>query len=485
VKGFLVAGTASGVGKTTISVGLIAALRRRGHRVQPFKVGPDYIDTSYHARAAGRPSRNLDVWLLEPAVVKALFARAMQSADVAVVEGVMGLFDGRLGGEGQASSAHLARELGLKVVLVVDAAKLSWSAGALVLGYKSFDPGLDLAGVILNRVGGPRHVEELKTSIEQRAGVPVLGWLGREPGLAVPERYLGLIPTTEGAVADAYFEAAEQAVARGVDLERLLRLTTARPLDGPTSGPAAFPETNARPRTAIAVAQDQAFSFYYQDSLDLLEAWGAELIPFSPLHDSRLPERIGGVWLGGGFPELFARELAANTAMLASLRQAVPNDLAVYAECGGLMLLGRRLRDADGQQHLMAEVVPLDSTLAGQRLTIGYREATAARTSVLLEAGESVRGHEFHWSALERPAPASSAAYAIDGQPEGYAAGGTLASYLHVHLAARPRHTPPESAYRKRLQHAASDAGAAGGGLAERFVARAARARDRLVYATR
>ena len=505
-KGFVIAGTASGVGKTTVTVGLLQALRRRGYHVQPFKVGPDYIDTSYHARAAGRPSRNLDLWLLQAPTVSALFARGMRTAEVAVVEGVMGLFDGRLGGEGQASTAHLARELDLPVILVLDAAKLSWSAGALVLGYRDFDPRLNLAGVILNRVGGPKHVQELTTSIEQRAGVPVLGSLPRNPALSVPERYLGLIPTTEGAVADAYFAAAEDAVSSGVDLERLIR--ACRPLDLSPSGPALFPTTRERPRTAIAVARDQAFSFYYEDSLDLLEAWGAELIPFSPLSDPRLPEGVGGVYLGGGFPELFARDLAANTGMLASLRQAAEADLAIYAECGGLMLLGRSLVDAEGQRHAMAGVAPLDASLAGQRLTIGYRDATAARHSLLLRAGESVRGHEFHWSALEQPPPAASAAYALDGekQAEGYAARNTLASYLHVHLAAQPRRLVAGhvSAYRKRLQEACDaepraadasgyrkrlqatcDAGAAGpaaGVLAERFVATAANARE-LVHA--
>ena len=457
MKGLLVAGTASGVGKTTITVGLIGALRRRGLRVQPFKVGPDYIDTSYHARAAGRPSRNLDLWLLEPEVMRSLFTRALAGAHVAVVEGVMGLFDGRLGGEGDASSAHLARELGLPVVLVVDAAKLSWSVGALVLGYRSFDAHVRLAGVILNHVGGPRHAAELTASIEQRAGVPVLGWLPRDPALGVPERYLGLIPTTEGPIADTYFQAAEQAVANRVDLDRLLALaSTIEP--APSTPAGLFPAEPRPPRAAIAVAQDRAFSFYYQDSLDLLAAWGAELVPFSPLEDGRLPHGVGGVYLGGGFPELFARELSSNRSLLASLRGASHKHLAVYAECGGLMLLGRSLVDAEGRRHPMAGLVPLDSTLAGQRLTIGYREASAARGSLLLEPGETVRAHEFHWSALESPPPPETAAYLIGEQAEGYSSGNVLASYLHLHLAANEA------------------------GVARRFVERATAARE-VVYA--
>jgi cobyrinic acid a,c-diamide synthase len=433
VIGFMLAGTASGVGKTTVSVGLMAAVRRRGLNVQPFKVGPDYIDTSYHARAAGVPSRNLDVWLLPVPVMRGLFARSVRQADVAVVEGVMGLFDGRLGGEGFASSAHVARELGLPVILVIDAAKLSWSAGALVLGYRIFDPRVKITGVILNRVGGPRHLQELTTSIQQHAGVPVLGWLSSDPALEVPERYLGLIPTTEGSTAEGYFRAAEAAVARSVDLDRLLNLAHIQ-LPGETVE--VFPTQPVAPRAAIAVAQDRAFSFYYQDSLDLLAAWGAEIVPFSPLDEAHLPAATCGVYLGGGFPELFGNELAANTSMLASLREAHARGLPLYAECGGLMLLGQALVDAEGRRHRMAGVIPAESTISGQQLTIGYREATAVQPSVLLDAGQTIRGHEFHWSRLETPVPLEHAAYTFEGRREGFVRGKTLASYVHVHFAA-------------------------------------------------
>jgi cobyrinic acid a,c-diamide synthase len=442
MNGLVLAGVASGVGKTTVAVGLMAALRARGLRVAPFKVGPDYIDTSYHARAAGGVrSRNLDLWLTSATVARTLFARAARASDVAVVEGVMGLFDGRLGGEGLASTAHVARELGLPVVLVVDAGKLSWSAGAMVLGYRQFDPDLNLVGVILNRVGGARHAAELVASVETRAGVPVLGWLPKHAALQVPERYLGLVPTTEGAPADAYFAAAEAAVATGVDLDRLLAL--ALPVrSAPTEASELFPIQPLAPRAAIAVAQDRAFSFYYQDSLDLLEAWGAELIPFSPLDDAALPPSASAVYLGGGFPELFAAELSANTSMLASLRQAQTRGLPLYAECGGLMLLGRSLVDVEGRRHRLADIVPVDSSLGGQRLTIGYREARAMRSSLLLEPGETLKVHEFHWSGLEAEPDAADAAYHVaDRQPahEGFVRGNTLASYLHVHFAADER----------------------------------------------
>jgi cobyrinic acid a,c-diamide synthase len=463
MKGVLIAGVSSGVGKTTVTVGLLAALRRRGLRVQPFKVGPDYIDTSYHSQAAGGvASRNLDLWLLPASTMRTLFARATSSADVAIVEGVMGLFDGRLGGEGLASSAHVAKELDLPVVLVLDAGKLSWSAGALVLGYRSFDPGLRLAGVILNRVGGPRHVAELTTSIEQRAGVPVLGWLSKQEQLAVPERYLGLVPTTEGPGWQSFVDAAEAAVTSGVNLPRLLQL--AGDSTPQTVAPGLFPTQRVPPSAAIAVARDQAFSFYYQDGLDLLAAWGAELVPFSPLADAALPSDASAVYIGGGFPELFASGLAENGSMLDSLRLAHARGIPIYGECGGLMLLGRSLVDAHGQRHAMAGIVPMDSTLAATRLTIGYRDASAARDTLLLDRSQTVRAHEFHWSSPEQEIASHDAAYLVDDrqpQAEGFSRGQTLASYLHLHFG-----------------------GDGSGRLARRFVERAAAARRAMAHAS-
>lgn len=440
MTGVLIAAAASGAGKTTVTVGLIAALRQRGLRVQPFKVGPDYIDTSYHSQAAGGvASRNLDLWLLSAPAMRTLFARAMRGGDIAVIEGVMGLFDGRLGGEGLASSAHVARELSVPVVLVVDAGKLSWSAGALVLGFRQFDPSIRLAGVILNRVGGPRHAAELTQSIEERAGVPVLGWLPYQDDLRVPERYLGLVPTTEGPGWQRYLAAAEQAVATGVDLTRLIALAGEGGTTLADTVAGLFPEQPVTTKAAIAVARDAAFSFYYQDALDLLAAWGAELVPFSPLADSGLPEDVSAVYIGGGFPELVAPDLAANTPMLQALRTAHARGVPIYAECGGLMLLGRSLVDAHAMRHAMAGIVPMDSTLAGTRLTIGYHDARAARDTLLLDAGQSVRGHEFHWSAPEADRAIDQAAYHIDERvpsAEGFASGQTLASYLHLHFAA-------------------------------------------------
>jgi len=439
VKAVVIAGVASGVGKTTVACGLMGALVARGLAVQGFKVGPDYIDPSYHGQVTGRPARNLDSWLLPPATLRALFARAAGRADVAVVEGVMGLYDGRHGGGDEGSTAAVAKLLGLPVVLVVDVSRQGRSAAATVLGFQRLDPVVRLVGVILNRVGSERHRETVAEAVEAATGLPVLGAVDREAGLAAPERYLGLVPCFENPSGADYFARAAAAIARGVDLDRLLARceATATGVNGDDS-PLPAPATATRAR--LAVARDRAFGFYYADALDLLAAEGLELAGFSPLADSALPPDADGVYLGGGFPELFAAELAANRPLLRQLRALARRGLPIYAECGGLMYLARSLVDAAGARHTLAGLVPAEVSLAGARLTLGYREATAAADSLLLRRGERVRGHEFHYSRLE-PRTGQRAAYTIAGrQPpaEGHASGALLASYVHLHLAGAP-----------------------------------------------
>ena len=440
MRAVVVAGVHSGAGKTTVAVGIMGALARRGLRVQPFKAGPDYIDPSYHTAVTGRPCRNLDRWLLSREAVAELFHRAARRADVAVVEGVMGLFDGRSGEGEQASTAELAKLLRAPVVLVVDAQAMARTAAAVVLGCRTFDPALRLAGVILNRVAGQAHAEMARVPIEREAGVPVLGWLPRDPDLALPERHLGLIPTVEGRTAQAFYDRAVAAVERGVDVDRLLRL--ASEAEGPEeAAPCLFPPEPQPVRARVAVAVDRAFSFYYQDSLDLLEAWGAEIAPFSPLADAALPAGSGAVYVGGGFPELYAAELAANGPMKAALREAARRGVPVYGECGGLMYLGTCLTDGEGREHAMAGLAPLRTSMAGARLTLGYRTVRALRDGPVLRAGETAPGHEFHWSRPEGEPTADRAAYALEdrgGAPEGYQRGNVLASYVHLHLGSRP-----------------------------------------------
>ncbi len=438
MQSFVVAGTHSGVGKTTVATGIMAALARRGYRVQPFKVGPDYVDPSYHGAACGRPSRNLDSWLLEAGVIRELFHRATGGCDVAVVEGVMGLYDGFGGDDEAGSTAHLAKLLGLPVLLVVDASAAARSVGAAVLGFKAFDPELNLAGVVLNGIAGDRHLEFVRPSLA-RAGVPLLGYLPRRNDLALPERHLGLIPTVEGRVAADFYSTLAQQVEGTVALDRVLAITS-QAAPGAPDAPLVFPERPTPVKTAIAVATDKAFSFYYTDSLDLLEAWGAELVRFSPLEDRDLPPGVGGVYIGGGFPELYAAELSENHTMRDAVRRAAEAGLPIYAECGGLMYLAETLEDFEGRTHPMAGVTPGRSFLKGTHLTLGYRTVRAVVESPLLDAGETARGHEFHLSALREDPRGATPAYEVLDQPgrmEGFRVGNVLSSYVHLHFASK------------------------------------------------
>ncbi len=438
-KAIVIAGVRSGVGKTTLATGIMGALTRRGYQVQPFKAGPDYIDPSYHHLACGVPSRNLDTWLLPHETVTELFRRAGGDDKLCVVEGVMGVYDGHSSLTEEGSTAQLAKLLNAPVILVVDAAKVARSVAAEVLGYQQFDPSLRIAGVILNGVGGPRHLEFCQPQIEETTGLPVLGYLPRRDEFVQPERHLGLIPTVEGTVVQEWYDSLIAQVEETIDLERILKI--AATASSPRCDPQVYPSEPQPPRSRIAIAQDKAFSFYYQDSLDLLQAWGAELVPFSPLTDEALPGSIGGVYIGGGFPEMFARELSENRPMLDSMRQALALKLPVYAECGGLMYLGSSLSDLDGTDYSMVGAIPVVTSMNNRRLTLGYREVEACEDTPLLKRGQRVRGHEFHWSVLtEQPGP-EQAVYRVvdqDNRLEGFRVGSVWASYIHVHLGSAP-----------------------------------------------
>ena len=454
----VIAGTQSGVGKTTVTVGLIAALRQRGLAVQPFKVGPDYIDPSYHALAAGRPCRNLDTWMLPPRRVRSGFARAAGTADLALIEGVMGLYDGSGYDDESGSTAEVAKLLGAPVVLVLDAGKLARSAGAIALGYQRFDEGLPLVGFIVNRAAGERHGHGVAAAVERSTGLPVLGWLPREEGLQVPERHLGLIPTAEPGGWRDFTQAAGAAVARHLDLDRLLALARQAPswkdeggrmkdeedrsnLDSSFILP---PSSFGGERPVIALARDEAFTFTYEDNLDLLRAAGAEVVCFSPLRDTCLPAQTAGILLCGGFPEVYAERLSANRTLHAALREAHHRGLPIYAECGGLMVLTEAIQEGSGGTHPMVGLLPGRCVMGG-RLTLGYRVARSAGGSWFLGEGEVVRGHEFHYSAWHgRPADLPPAylllprSGATEARPEGARVGNLWASYVHVHFGAKP-----------------------------------------------
>ena len=431
------------MGKTTIATGVMAALTRRGYKVQPFKAGPDYIDPSYHQAACSVPCRNLDTWLLPKRVVVELFQRATYGRDVAVIEGVMGLFDGHSGLSEEGSTAELAKLLGAPVILVLDASKVARSIAAEVLGFQSFDPQLGIAGVVLNGVSGVHHLEFCKPQVEETTGLPVLGYMPYRDDLVQPERHLGLVPTVEGTVVEEWYDRLVAQVEETIDLDKVIEI--AGGAKTPAVESTVYPAEPKPERAAIAVAMDRAFSFYYQDSLDLLKAWGAVLMPFSPLEDTSLPEAAGGVYIGGGFPEMYARELAENTAIKVALREAVGRGIPVYSECGGLMYLGEALTDFQGERHEMVGLIPVSSSMPESRLVLGYREVEARSDGPVMRRGQRVRGHEFHWSVQQGTPSERNAVYTVldqEGRLEGFRSGSVWASYVHLHLGSDPALAP-------------------------------------------
>ncbi|MEV6710221.1 cobyrinate a,c-diamide synthase [Micromonospora wenchangensis] len=430
----VVAAPASGHGKTTVATGLLAALRRRGLTVSPHKVGPDYIDPGYHALAAGRPGRNLDPWLVGEELIAPLLrhgASVPTPADVAVVEGVMGLHDGAVGRGGYASTAHVATLVDAPVLLVLDTTAQGRSAAALVLGMRAFDPAVRVGGVILNRVGSPRHETLLRDALAE-VGVPVLGAVTRAVEVAAPARHLGLVPVAERAPESlAVVDALAGLVEATVDLDAVLDLARSAPpltVDGWDPGVAVGgPAGGDRP--VVAVAAGAAFTFSYAETAELLTAAGATVAPFDPLADPALPAGTRAVVIGGGFPEVHVEALSDNTGLRAELAGfAGP----VVAECAGLLYLGRSL---DGVP--MCGRLDHHARMTG-RLTLGYRDAVATTDSPVHAAGERVRGHEFHRTVTD-PGHGDRPAWRWDGTDHGFVAGRVHASYLHTHWAGHPR----------------------------------------------
>ena len=458
VPGLVVAGTQTGVGKTSVTLGLLRTLDREGQTVRPFKVGPDFIDTGHHRAAAGQWSHNLDTWMLDGPVTREIYRRYThrgddgQRVDVAVVEGVMGMFDGVGGGDNTGSTAHVARELGLPVVLVVDVWNMARSVAAMVHGYETFDPELDVAGIILNRVGAPAHADMVREAVESSCEAPVLGTLPRREALHIPERHLGLWLADDPSLESDYLDRLADWVERNIDIQQVMevagRASRSRDL---WAGDDIRPDREDEQRARIGVAYDRAFCFYYRDNLQRLEDAGAELVYFSPLGDA-FPQDLDGLYLGGGYPELHADALESRRYMRRSIRDFCESGKPVYAECGGLMYLGSKLRGEDGVPHDMCGVFPYEIRMG--ELSIGYGEVTFSDANPLWEPGTSARGHVFHSSEI---VPGTDEGlehiYTVrspDGQihREGYRRKAVLASYLHLHLGSHP-------------------------GLAESFVARA------------
>jgi cobyrinic acid a,c-diamide synthase len=435
----VIAGTHSGVGKTTSTLAIMAALREQGRQVQPFKAGPDFIDPSHHQEASGRPSRNLDGWMLGADMNRSIFTRAAADADISLVEGMMGLFDGSSPVDDIGSTAELAKQLSAPVLLVVDGSAVARSAAAMVAGYARFDPSLHLAGVLFNRVSSEGHYKLLKAAVEQETDVAPVGYLRPDPSLTIADRHLGLVMAREQGDGRLYHRLAKAAFAT-VDLDRIEALAHSCGNLPEAVSPSVITHHDRTAR--IGVAQDQAFCFYYPDNLELLESAGAEVVKFSPLNDHALPD-VEMLYLGGGYPELHGAALAENAVMRAAIKRFADRGGVIYAECGGLMYLTESIRDCDGHSHDMVGVFPAEAVMKKAGFTLGYRTVECSRRCVLGHVGVTVRGHEFHYSRLVARGPLQYACALRDAEglskgQDGLMKGNVLALYTHLQFASQP-----------------------------------------------
>lgn len=434
----VIGGTHSGVGKTTVTLGLMAAFQKRGLQVQSFKVGPDFIDPGHHSKLLGAPSRTLDGWMLSEGYNRATFRRAMDGKDLGVVEGVMGLFDGYDGRSEAGSTAQMAKLLGAPVILVVDARSMARSIAALVHGFKTFDQDLRLAAVVANRVGSKTHNQFLAEAMESVADVYFLGGLPRAEEVAIPERHLGLVTSAEEPYTSELFDKLAMLVEEYLDLDKLLELTTTHVVDEDLVSP---PPRQAEVR--IGVARDEAFCFYYQDNLDLLSHYGGKLCFFSPLRDTNLPADVAGLYLGGGYPELYAPQLSENRSLNSEILAAAGRGMPIFAECGGFMYLSRSIEVKD-RTYPMVGLYAFGTRMLARRKALGYREVVLARDSLLGPQGLKARGHEFHYSeVVDEP---GDIAYLFqvgdrkgnDTVTDGFLRHNTLGGYIHLHFGSNP-----------------------------------------------
>ncbi len=445
-KSIVIAGTHSGCGKTIVTLGILATLKKKGFKVQAFKVGPDFIDTGLHGLIAERPSRNLDIWMCGREYVIECFYKNSEGADIAIVEGVMGLFDG-----GDASTAEVARTLGLPVVLIVDAHSMAESAAALVKGFETFDKKVNIAGVILNKVAGERHLGMLSDAVKKYTSVRVLGYLPKKIEFSIPERHLGLLVAEESPIPQENLDHLAEAALRCINMDMIVELTnktTVRSFQLVGNLSYADKEGLRTSRndnkTKVAVAYDKAFCFYYEDNLDLLREAGTEIVLFSPLTDSEIPANVDAIYIGGGYPEIYAHLLSKNESMLNAICKWALSGRPIYAECGGLMYLSKGIYDFDGNFYRMAQVFPFETVMKKRRVNLGYREVRLLRDSILGRRGDVLRGHEFHYSEIIKTNdPMPETIYQVtksSGEEflEGYFVKNTLASYVHIHFGSNP-----------------------------------------------
>ncbi|AIZ56402.1 cobyrinic acid A,C-diamide synthase [Candidatus Methanoplasma termitum] len=428
----VIAATHSGAGKSTITMGLLMTLQKKGLDPQSFKTGPDYLDPMHHTMVLGKECRNLDTWMFGSEAER-LFVNGSEGSGISVIEGVMGLYDGVDGINEEGSTAHLSKILKAPVILVIDARSMARSAGAIAAGFKDYDKDVFLAGVIFNRVGSANHMRILESSLK---GIPCLGGVFRDDCMKLESRHLGLIPAAENYDREKYEKIAEH-VEKCVDIEKILNIARSAPPISREYRQTTPPKKKVR----IGVAKDKAFNFYYIHNIESLEEAGAEIVPFSPIDDD-LPD-VDGLYFGGGFPELFSADLERNSSMMAAVKKASDDGMPIYAECGGMMYLSESLIDLDGKEHKMCGVFDSVSNMTDSRATLGYVEMTAAEDNMLCEKGWSVRGHEFHYSKTsakqEKYAFRLSRGFGIENGRDGMVVGNTVAGYTHIHFASNPK----------------------------------------------
>ncbi|MGE7767404.1 cobyrinate a,c-diamide synthase [Peribacillus sp. NPDC096540] len=435
----VIAGTGSGVGKTTLTIGIMAALQKKGYTVQGFKCGPDYIDPTYHTAVTGRTSRNLDSWMFEHDIVREILNKASVGADISIIEGVMGFFDGKNPLSNTGSTAEISMITESPVLLIVNCASMARSAAAIVKGFQAFSTGPNIIGVIANQVGSEGHYKIVKAAIEQECDVPVMGYMKRELDIDIPSRHLGLIPAIERGELEPFFDKLAHLVMETIDIEQLYLLAKTSTISGGNSG---IFQSSSKKDVCIAVAKDAAFNFYYQENLELLEAKGANIKYFSPLKGDEVPLDADGLYLGGGFPEEFADELSRNEIAIRSIRNAIEKGLPTLAECGGFMFLSNSIETTSGDKYPMAGLIPGRIKMQKKLAALGYREITGTESNFLIKDCEQAKGHEFHYSTFD-PDDVLPHAYEAKGRfgskKEGCIIGNLVAGYTHFHFASNPK----------------------------------------------
>ena len=411
--------------------------------MQGFKAGPDYIDPSHHTFVTGNASRNLDTWMMGENACRELFERSALNSEISVIEGVMGLYDGSNDSSGHGSSAHLAKVLNVPVILVVDAKGVAQSAGAVVMGFREFDKEVNLAGIILNNVASQNHYDIIKEAIEESCSVTVLGYLKKESDITIPERHLGLIPSEEQKINSDLYDKLGQMVLETIDIDKLKEIAGSAG-NFPEYNRSIFTERDSSLEVTVAVARDNAFCFYYQDDIDLFEALGAKIVEFSPLADKSIPDGIDGIFMGGGFPELFADRLSKNDSMMSSILAAHKQGTVIYGECGGMMYLMEKLIDCEERLFKMSSVLNGTSSMENRRQGLGYVIVDTICDNVICNNGDTFRAHEFHWSKLQDVPDSTTFAYntrKTNGRRtgvDGICKSNVMASYTHIHFSSNP-----------------------------------------------